>query len=258
MTAPLRLLALDSSTDVLSVALGSGTPGAPLAQHTGPGAAQASLSLLPTVQRLLAELGWTLAGLDAIVFGRGPGSFTGLRTACAVAQGLAYGARSARHPQGLPVLAVDSLHALAQAAWLARTASGQPTPPHIAALLDARMGECYGALYAVAPDGVHATAVCPPRLCAPAALGSWLAQAGAAVSASQPPLLAGNVFEAYAPALAALPGERQHALPSATALLSLAPALLAQGRATAAHEAQPLYVRDKVALTTAERERAHT
>ena len=255
MTAALRLLAIDSSTDTLSVALGDGASGNPLAEHTGPGAAQASLSLLPTVQRLLAAADWPLESLDAIVFGQGPGSFTGLRTACAVAQGLAYGARSERHPRGLPVLAVDSLHALAQAAWQARTAAGQALPAHIAALLDARMGECYVALYGTDAGGAVTPALCPPRLCRPTDLNTWLADAGAAAATRHPPLLAGNVFEVYAPALAAVPGERQSALPTATALLSLAPALLAQGRASPAHDAQPLYVRDKVALTTAERER---
>ncbi len=260
MNAPLRLLAIDSSTDTLSVALGTGAPGAALATFTGPGAAQASSSLLPAVQDLLARADWPLDSLDAIVFGRGPGSFTGLRTACAVAQGLAYGARSARHPGGLPVLPVDTLLALAQAAWQAGADAAQPPPQRVVALLDARMGEMYVALYASGPQGVSWPPLAAPRLCAPAQLADWLAQTLGASGAPGAGLLAGNVWQAYAaelaPALAAWPGQSAHALPSAEALLSLAPALLAAGQAVAAHEALPLYVRDKVAQTTAEREQA--
>ena len=100
-----KLLAIETSTDALSVAVGD--PGV-RAVFQGPGAAQSSASLLPAVQDLLQQAGWTLAALDAIVFARGPGAFTGLRTACAVAQGLAYGVRPAAHPDGLPVLPVDA------------------------------------------------------------------------------------------------------------------------------------------------------
>ena len=98
----LRLLALDTSTEVLSVALGQheGAALRHVRQHTGAGAAQSSAALIPAVLRLLSEAGWQLADLQAIVFGAGPGSFTGLRTACAVAQGLALGAN-------VPVLPVN-------------------------------------------------------------------------------------------------------------------------------------------------------
>ncbi|MGS5089352.1 tRNA (adenosine(37)-N6)-threonylcarbamoyltransferase complex dimerization subunit type 1 TsaB [Hydrogenophaga sp. A37] len=251
MPSFLRLLAIDSSTDILSVALGSGAPGAPMWQHSGPGAAQSSATLLPTVQSLLGQAGWTLHSLDAIVFGRGPGSFTGLRTACAVAQGLAYGAG------GLPVLPVDTLLALAEAAREQRLIAGQPQPAVIAALLDARMDETYVALYACGPQGLEATPLQPPRLCAPALLGAHLRESlptGLTLEAGDC-LLAGNVFEPYAAGLADLPGPRERALPTAMALLALAPALLAAGRAVAAQDALPLYVRDQVARTTAERER---
>src|SRR5690606_35403845 len=104
-----RFLAIETSTDTLSLAVGEARADAPLQRFSGAGGAQASTTLLPQVQALLAAAGWRLADLDAIAFGRGPGSFTGLRTACAVAQGLAYGTRSERHPHGLPVLPVDSL-----------------------------------------------------------------------------------------------------------------------------------------------------
>lgn len=99
-----NLLAFDTSTEQLSVAVQRGRDGQRFA-HTGAGGAQASATLIPTVQALLAQAGLALGELQAIVFGRGPGSFTGLRTACSVAQGLAWGA-------GLPVLPVDTLLAV--------------------------------------------------------------------------------------------------------------------------------------------------
>jgi tRNA threonylcarbamoyladenosine biosynthesis protein TsaB len=247
---PLRLLALETSTDTLSLALGTGVPGGPVWQHTGPGGAQASATLLPLLQDLLTQAGWTLQSLDAVVFGRGPGSFTGLRTACAVAQGLAYGAQTPARPGGVPVLAVDTLRALAEEA----RAAAEAEPGVIVALLDARMDELYVAPYASGPQGLRELA--PPRLCAPQHLGAYLASclpADAGLAQGRC-LLAGNVFESYGERLADVPGTRIHALPTAAALLRLAPGLLADGAAVAAQDALPLYVRDKVAQTTAERE----
>lgn len=246
MPSALRLLALETSTDTLSVALGSGAPDGPLWQHSGPGGAMASTTLLPLVKQLLDASGWALNSLDAVVFGRGPGSFTGLRTACAVAQGLAYGAQSAARPQGLPVLPVDTLLTLAEEARWRHQQAGLAPPDRIAALLDARMGELYVATCACTPAGLSPLG--PPRLCAPADLGAHLQADGAT-------LLAGNVFDSYAGALTEVPGTRLPALPTAAALLRLAPGLLAAGAAVAARDALPLYVRDKVAQTTDERER---
>lgn len=242
-----RFLAIETSTDTLSLALGEGGRRAPVQRYRGPGGAQASITLLPQVQALLGAAGWQLADLDAIAFGRGPGSFTGLRTACAVAQGLAYGTRSTRHPQGLPVLPVDTLLALAEDARAGLAAEGAPAPRHIAALLDARMDELYVALYDLTPQGLRERT--PPRLCAPTDLAGWLA----AHDLGGDTLLAGNAFGVY-PTLSALPHARRNALPTADALLRLAPELLDAGHAVAARDALPLYVRDKVARTTAERE----
>lgn len=175
MPAPtLKLLAIETSTDTLSVALGSGVPGQPMWQHTGPGAAQASLTLLPVIQSLLAEAGWPLHVLDALVFGRGPGSFTGLRTACAVVQGLAYGVRTPQRPDGLPVLPVDTLQALAREALALHADAGKAAPRRVAALLDARMGELYVAAYGLGDAGLVEQS--PPRLCAPADFADWLAK----------------------------------------------------------------------------------
>lgn len=238
----IKFLAFDTSTDRLSVAL---TDGVRVWQHSGPGGAQASTTLVPAILALLAESGMALGELDAIAFGRGPGSFTGLRTACAVAQGLAFGAN---HGAGIAVLPIDTLMAVAEEARFRQ--AGAPAldaaPLVITALLDARMDEMYVQSYEFSSGLCRSTKDCElirPENFAP----------GAAAQ-----LLAGNVFEVYAgrlPAsLAALPCAP--ALPTATALLRLAPALAAAGQCVEAGLALPLYVRDKVAQTTEERAQA--
>ncbi|MDP3310685.1 MAG: tRNA (adenosine(37)-N6)-threonylcarbamoyltransferase complex dimerization subunit type 1 TsaB, partial [Polaromonas sp.] len=122
----MKLLAFDTSTEILSVAVSDGHR---IWQQAGPGAAQASSTLIPIILDLLAQASLRLETLDALVFGRGPGSFTGLRTACSVAQGLALGAR-------LPVLPLDTLLAVAEEARL----QYQPVAGtlQLTALLDAR------------------------------------------------------------------------------------------------------------------------
>ena len=105
-------LAFDTSTDVLSLGL---SVHGQTTLRTLAGGAQASAQLIPQALELLAQAGIALSDLQAIVFGRGPGSFTGLRTACAVAQGLAFGAN-------IPVLPVDTLLAVAEAARQAHMA----------------------------------------------------------------------------------------------------------------------------------------
>jgi tRNA threonylcarbamoyladenosine biosynthesis protein TsaB len=220
----LNLLAFDTSTATLSVALAG--PGEPLL-HVGAGGAQASATLIPAILSLLARAGLELRDLDAIVFGSGPGSFTGLRTACSVAQGLALGS-------AVPVLPVETLMAVAEEAQ-ALTGATQ-----VLALLDARMDEIYVAQYT--HDGRRWHRVDPVRL----------ARAEDIVPAPGV-LLAGNVFEAYGGRLPA-GHQRVDAGPTAAALLRLAPALLADGQGVPADQALPLYVRDKVAQTTAERE----
>ena len=221
----MKLLAFDTSTETLSVAVCAG-PGTPVLEHTGSGGAQASAALIPAIQALLARAGLALPQLDAIAFGRGPGSFTGLRTAAAVAQGLGFGA-------GVPVLAIDTLLAIAEEAHAATGAT------RVVALLDARMDEVYFAAYE--REGARWAVRQPPSL-------------GKPEDAHVPPgwTIAGNVLELHG---GRLPADRPRtaALPTARALLRLAPVELAGGTAHRAAQALPLYIRDKVAQTTEER-----
>jgi tRNA threonylcarbamoyladenosine biosynthesis protein TsaB len=272
MSKPLKFLAFDTSTDRLSVAL---TDGARVWQHSSPGGALASTQLIPAILALLAEAGLTLGELDAIAFGRGPGSFTGLRTACAVAQGLAFGANQGA---GIAVLPVDTLMAVAEEARFAQfgaagdgagaaAAAGASagadadadagsnasadagvsipaqSPFTVTALLDARMDEMYVQRYAFSDGGWQPLGDC--ALIRPENLLPNAADR----------LLAGNVFGVYAARLPAGVAAFAcvEALPTATAMLRLAPALAAAGHCVEAALALPLYVRDKVALTTDER-----
>lgn len=228
----MKLLAFDTSTELISIAVTRVVDGAPrLWQHSGAGGAQASSALIPAIETLMAQAELSFEQLDAIAFGRGPGSFTGLRTACAVAQGLGLGA-------GVPLLPVDTLLAVAEEA---RARYATQSAVRVLALLDARMDELYAAAYDYAG-------------------GRWRQHADFGLyRPEQLPLhdsqaLAGNVFTEYGarlPIPAALPC--WEALPTAAAMLRLAPALLAAGNAVLAAEALPLYIRDKVAQTTAER-----
>jgi len=219
----LKLLAFDTSTDTLSVAVSCDGP--PMAQQ-GPGGAHASATLIPAIQALLAHAGITLRELDAIAFARGPGSFTGLRTACSVAQGLGFGA-------GVPLLPVDTLMVVAEQARMAAGAN------EVVAVLDARMDEVYFGLYAW-EQGVWQVREAP--------------QLGRPEDVEVPAgwRLAGNALQVYGRRLARS-AERIEALPNARALLRLAPSLIAAGQAVAAADALPVYIRDKVAQTTEER-----
>ena len=245
---PQKVLALDTSTDRMTVAVGVAGQ-LPLVQHEGPGGAQSSASLIPTVQALLRQVGWSLAELDAIAFGCGPGSFTGLRTACAVVQGLAVAAR----PGGVPVLPISTLQAMAlQGALQWQQAHGSLPAGPVMAVLDARMDEVYAACYGFehSAAGVQAHAVDMgtdvPVLVNPEQLP---------MPASAPALWAGNAQAVYAgrwpAAWEAVPSVV--AWPSASAVLQLAAAAWLRGEAVPAAQAQPVYVRNKVAQTTAER-----
>ncbi len=227
----MKLLALDASTQWLSVAAGDGVrwhARRELAGHAH------SERLLPLARDDLDEAGWKLGALDAIAFGAGPGSFTGVRIACGAAQGLALGA-------GIPLVPVGTLLAVAQAAWRTHGST------HVLAALDARMSEVYVAAYVREGDTwrtQRAPAVMPPaKIDVPP--GAWLA--------------AGDAFTRY-PELAAragLAGVDAECTPDATAIGELAAASLARGEpAVAARDAAPFYVRDRVDGCGARRRRA--
>ena len=226
----MKFLAIDCSTDRLSLGLCNGNQ---RWQHDGEGGSKASATLIPAIMALLATAQLPLSALDAIAFGRGPGAFTGLRTACAVAQGLALGAH-------LPVLPIDTLALLAQTAL--------PHSPRVLSVLDARMGQVYAAAYEHSAEGWRC--LLPPGLHQPEALhmpDAWQGQGFA---------LASNAHALYAHAFAPCLSQGGKALdiwPQALALLDLAQAAWLRGEAVAPAHALPLYVRDKVALTSAER-----
>ena len=225
----MKLLAFDTSTDQMSLAVQHGSA---VFEHTSQGGAQASSTMIAAIEALMHRADLTYKQLDAIVLGRGPGSFTGLRTACAVAQGLAFGA-------GIQVLPVDTLLAVAQEARLLGAQQ-----QHILAALDARMGEVYA-------DRYEFNSI----LCSVSAGYSLKKPQELASSSPQTTLLAGNIrpiLDAQLSAeMLALP--HLHCLPTARALLALAPGLIKAGGLLDAEHALPLYVRDKVAQTTAER-----
>src|SRR5271167_1775066 len=145
----MRILALDASTDVCAAALGDGASWGERVESAGQ---RHSELLLPMVHALLSEARLELTDLDGIAFGAGPGSFTGLRIACGVVQGLALGA-------SLPVIAVATLEAMAETA---RSRSGCT---RVIAALDARMQEVYLAAYE--HDGTRWRETVPPCVVAP-------------------------------------------------------------------------------------------
>lgn len=226
----MKLLAFDTGTEALSIALADG---ARVWRTGGAGGAQASAALIPAIEVLMQEAGLGYAQLDAIAFGAGPGSFTGLRTACSVAQGLGMGA-------GLRLLPIDSLLAVAEDA---RHRTGAR---RILAAVDARMNQVYAARYTFG-DGDGSGAVQQSgdfELLAPEALDAG----------DDGYVLAGNVSAVYRDRLPpALLASAIDAMPTADAMLRLAPALIAAGALVAPEHALPRYVRDKVAQTTQER-----
>jgi tRNA threonylcarbamoyladenosine biosynthesis protein TsaB len=265
-----RLLVFDSSTELLALAVNG--PGGAFSLTVAGGAA-ASATLLPQALRLLQRAGLTLQQLQAVGFGSGPGAFTGLRTACAVAQGLGLGL-------GVPLLPVDSLLVVAEDARLQWAQRDPATAAlEVAVVMDARMQEVYGGRYRwhdAAPPAdppqelpVGEARQRPPgeRHCPPP--GQWqtlqspqlyklpdLMQAWGALP--QKTLLAGSALAVFAEQLAPLAAA--HCVPvernRAAALLHLALRAWAAGQGVDAAQALPLYVRDKVAQTTQERDRA--
>lgn len=226
----MNLLALDTSTERLSLAVQHGDQ---VFSHEGEAGAQASAHLIEAILQLLERASLTLSLLDAIAFGRGPGAFTGLRTACSVAQGLALGLN-------IPLLPIDTLLCLAQAS--------PSEPARVLVCMDARMGQVYAAAYERTAEG-WLTCV-PSMLCQPDAIAlppDWHAF---------PMQVVGNAHAVHGELLTrSWPKAEVGAMqwPSARAMLELAKRdALRQAWVTPA-QAHPLYVRDEVARTTAQR-----
>jgi len=225
------LLSIETSSEIASAAL---LIGERVLQRTTVGVLNHSQSILPMVQSLLHEAGLVLADCDAIAFGSGPGSFTGVRTACGVVQGLAFGA-------GLPVIPVVTLQALAQAE---RERSGAV---NVLTALDARMGEVYWAQYRYDEQLAAWQTVTGPTLGKPGTVCARMAEGL---------VLAGNGFSACAGLFTLTPqllASARDAVPQAAAVARIAATELAAGRTLSALDAQPLYLRNKIALTSAER-----
>jgi len=218
----MNLLAIETSTDVGSIALWRDGE---VLLRACPAGVSHSETLLPLIRATMAEAGLGFADLHGIAFGAGPGSFTGLRVACGVAQGLAFA-------HDLPLLPVGTLDALALASGGER----------VIVALDARMGEVYFGYFEsavpLAPVGVYPPATAP----LPDSAG-WLA--------------CGNGLAAY-PALRErlapyVDAWQPELMPTAAAVARLAAPRLARGERVDPADAVPLYVRDKVAKTVAER-----
>jgi tRNA threonylcarbamoyladenosine biosynthesis protein TsaB len=255
------LLCLDTATELIHAALLADGVTRSLEL---PGGAQASSTLLPALGGLLTDAGLNWAALDAIAFGSGPGAFTGLRTACAVTQGLALGL-------SCPVIPIDTLMAVAEDARLRSPQSWAPGDA-LWVLQDARMAELY--VGAFEWTGSAWLALGAPQLWpVDEPLRRWLPegvlqpfhqahppQADEATPATAPDMrplrLAGNALsscEALAPLLAAGAWAVPQAQPSGAALAALAQQAWHAGLIVDAALALPRYVRDKVAQTTAER-----
>jgi tRNA threonylcarbamoyladenosine biosynthesis protein TsaB len=258
------LLAFDTSTELLAVGLTVG-PHADASQsellHLAPGGAAASAALLPAVHGLLAQAGLLMADVQAIAFGNGPGAFTGLRTACAVAQGLGWGLN-------VPLLPICSLLVVAEDCR-GQLQANPHTPGQLGAVLDvavamdARMGEVYAAVYrwhaATDQQPAHWQTRLAPALLGLAALTqAWADVAGLpeSTAAAVPVAVTGSALLAFGERLAAWPGPATtwpHEHNRAAALLRLARQAHAAGSGVAADQALPHYLRNNVAQTTAER-----
>lgn len=229
------LLAFDSATDRLAVALLAG--GRVFTADEG-GSERASARLLVVIDALLQQAGLRVEDLAGVGFGRGPGAFTGLRAACTVAQGLALG-------RDLPVVPLDTLGVVAQDARRRAREHGDAPPMEIRVVQDARMGELYATRLAWAPSGWQTLE--PPSVMGP---DDWNALQAAHPCAA----VAGSALLAFGDRLQLGPARPDPvAVPSAAALADCLQLAWDAGVRLSPAEALPLYVRDKVAETTAER-----
>ncbi|MDO8926202.1 MAG: tRNA (adenosine(37)-N6)-threonylcarbamoyltransferase complex dimerization subunit type 1 TsaB [Sideroxyarcus sp.] len=223
----MKILAVETSTEYCSVALWQDGKVSERCELVGQKHSEVLMAMLDA---LLKDAGIKVKQVDGIAYGKGPGSFTGVRIACGVAQGLALGA-------DVGVVGVCTLQALAGA-------SGKDK---IIAALDARMGELYLAAYE-RRNGEWTEAIAP-CLCkadvAPALAGDGWFGVGSGFS------VAGEALQArYGKSLCGMDAQ---AVPQASSVVRLAAGEFARGNAVDAALALPLYLRDKVALKTSER-----
>jgi tRNA threonylcarbamoyladenosine biosynthesis protein TsaB len=223
------ILALDTSSEYCSAALWR--DGVVDARDARAGQRHSAIAL-GMVDDLLAAHGLRSGNLHGIAYGQGPGSFTGLRIACGITQGLAFA-------HALPVVGIVTLLALAEAA----------DAPRVVCCIDARMNEIYHAAYEKSAAGwitVHEPGLMPAAAAPPLPGKGWVG--------------CGSGFGTYAPALVERYGEgltriEPQLYPHAREIVRLAVPLFEQGRTLRPEEAAPLYLRDKVALRTDERPR---
>lgn len=218
----MRVLAIDTATERCSVALRIHGQVTQRVIDTARGHADI---VLPMVEEILHAAGLSLRDLDGIAYGRGPGAFTGVRIAIGVVQGLAFGA-------DLPTVGISDLAAVAQ----------QVAQPGDRALvcMDARMSEVYWATFLCNADSGLVVANDPERVGRPETV-----EVSDAVN-----VLAGTGFRAYPPLATAFPNLAIYdsVLPRAAEIALLGDAELRAGRGRPAAEAQPVYLRDQVAV----------
>lgn len=218
-----NLLALDASTEALSIAIQFNGQ---TVKHFEVCPQQHSQKVLPLVSELLDKAGCKLQDLDGIVFGRGPGSFTGVRISVAIAQGLAYGAN-------LPLVGVSTLQAMAQQALEEKELDSVVTG------IDARMGEIYFAHYFKSETGLAELHIDKNEVvCAPADLPESIKGITAV----------GTAWEPYTEQAAELNLDviSEITLPDAAYMLKIAEVEFVKGNTVQAADAQPHYVRDTV------------
>ena len=227
-----RILALDTSTEACSVALKLGDE---VVENFQLQPRKHTQLLLPMVEEILAEAGIGLNQLDAIAFANGPGSFTGLRIATGVVQGLAFGA-------DLPVIPVTTLETLALTAFREHYAH------YIISSLDARMGEVYWGAYHWNGQGFDCLSV--PEVIAPdqVALQNPVDDADWVGAGSGFQLL-----DQFSPVMQSLVQQTYpEMLPQAGDIARLAELYWHQGKTVSAEEAMPVYLRDNVAFKKGE------
>jgi tRNA threonylcarbamoyladenosine biosynthesis protein TsaB len=229
----MNLLSLDTSTEFLSLALQVGDQVFTHHQHAGNASSEL---ILPQILTLFDTANMPLKDLHGIAFGAGPGAFTGVRIACGVAQGLGFGAN-------ISVVGVNTLLAVAQASGADK----------VIVCLDARMGEIYHAAFEKHENKWHEksqTQVCKPE--ASPMLGSDASLKKQWVGAGSGWMVYGDVLsKIYDRHLVKI---LPNVTPMAEAILQLAGPVFDAGEARPASEAAPIYIRNRVALTTLQRE----